>query len=60
MLLACASMGLFLCGPQVKFFRGEYQDLNFFSQVPMQVAAEREIARLYFEKVPPLQLADIL
>lgn len=29
----------------VKFFRNRFSDPNFFSQVPLQVAAEREIAR---------------
>ncbi|KFM23420.1 ABC transporter A family member 2 [Auxenochlorella protothecoides] len=33
----------------VKLFRGLYQDPTFFSQVPLQVAAEREIARYLWQ-----------
>jgi hypothetical protein len=36
---------------QVKYFRGSFQDPVFFSQVPVQVAVEREIARWYWKQV---------
>ncbi len=40
------------CYPlQVKFFKNSFQDPTFFAQVPMQVAAEREIARYYWQQV---------
>ena len=32
-----------------RVFRGTYQDPNFFAQVPLQAAAEREIARYLWE-----------
>ena len=36
---------------QAKSFHGSYEDPTLHIQVPLQVAAEREIARYYFRKV---------
>ena len=42
---------------QAKNFHGVYQDPTTYVQVPLQVAAEREIARYYFQKVPFMLVA---
>ena len=36
--------------PQVKFFRGNFQDPTFYYNVPLQVATEREITRYYWQQ----------
>ncbi len=43
--------------PQARNFHGKFQDPNTYVQVPLQVAAEREIARSYFASIPGRQLA---
>lgn len=36
---------------QVRTFKGLFQDRTFWSEVPIQVAAEREIVRYNFQQV---------
>ena len=45
---------------QAKNFHGNYQDPTLYVQTPLQVAAEREVARYYFEQVCPNVLNHIL
>ena len=42
------------CAVQVKSFHGVFQHPTTYIQAPLQVAAEREIARYYFRKVGAL------
>lgn len=44
----------------VKYVRGEFEDPNFYIQMPLQVAVERSIARyLYTNKFPNAQPTDL-
>lgn len=38
------------CGRQVKMFMGRFQHPNFYIQLPLQVAAEREAFRLMYDE----------